>query len=121
LGLLQFVLCAAAVGGIAMALGASPVLAAVAGTALAMSSTAVVVQVLSHEKRLGGPVGRASLAVLLLQDIAAVPVMFVISVAGASGGTFSWAIVQAVVVVIGLIIAGRLMLRPLFRSVARTG
>jgi K+:H+ antiporter len=121
LGLLQFVLCAVAVGGIAMVLGASPVLAAVTGTALAMSSTAVVVQVLSHEKRLGGPVGRASLAVLLLQDIAAVPVMFVISVAGASGGTFSWAIVQAVVVVIGLIIAGRLMLRPLFRSVARTG
>ena len=87
LGLLQFVLCAVAVGGIAMALGASPVLAAVTGTALAMSSTAVVVQVLSHEKRLGGPVGRTSLAVLLLQDIAAVPVMFVISVAGASGGT----------------------------------
>ena len=45
-----------------------------------MSSTAVVVQVLSHEKRLGAPVGRASLAVLLLQDIAAVPVLFVISV-----------------------------------------
>jgi monovalent cation:H+ antiporter-2, CPA2 family len=121
LGLLQFVLCAVAVGGVAMALGASPVLAAVTGTALAMSSTAVVVQVLSHEKRLGGPVGRASLAVLLLQDIVAVPVMFVISVAGVSGGTFSWAIVQAVVVVIGLIIAGRLVLRPLFRSVARTG
>ena len=65
LGLLQFVLCSVAVAGIAMALGASPVLAAVTGTALAMSSTAVVVQVLSHEKRLGGPVGRASLAVLL--------------------------------------------------------
>ena len=61
-GLLQFVLCAVAIGAIAYALGAPPVLAAVIGPALSMSSTAVVVQVLSHEKRLGGPVGRASLA-----------------------------------------------------------
>ena len=82
LGLLQFVLCAAAIAAIAYALGAPPSVAAVSGTALSMSSTAVVVQVLSHEKRLGGPIGRACLAVLLFQDIAAVPVLFVISVAG---------------------------------------
>jgi CPA2 family monovalent cation:H+ antiporter-2 len=125
LGLLQFVLSAGAIAAIAYALGASPILAAVAGTALAMSSTAVVVQVLAHEKRLGGPIGRACLAVLLFQDIAAVPVLFVISVLGvdesASGAAFTWTIGQAVVVVLGLIIAGRLVLRPLFRDVARTG
>ena len=120
-GLLQFVLCAVAIGAIAYAFGASPLLAVIVGAALSMSSTAVVVQVLSHEKRLGGPVGRASLAVLLLQDIAAVPVLFVIGVVGAGGGALTWAIVQAVVVVLGLIVAGRLVLRPLFRSVARTG
>ena len=83
-GLLQFVLCAVAIGAIAYALGAPPVLAAVIGPALSMSSTAVVVQVLSHEKRLGGPVGRATLPVLLFQDIAAVPVLFVIGVCGCS-------------------------------------
>jgi len=120
-GLLQFVLCAVAIAAIAYAFGASPLLAVVIGAALSMSSTAVVVQVLSHEKRLGGPVGRASLAVLLLQDIAAVPVLFVIGVVGAGGGALTWTIVQAVVVVLGLIAAGRLVLRPLFRSVARTG
>ena len=120
-GLLQFVLCAVAIAAIAYALGAPPLLAVVAGAALSMSSTAVVVQVLSHEKRLGGPVGRASLGVLLLQDIAAVPVLFVISVFGAHGGALTWAIVRAVVVVLGLIAAGRLVLRPLFRGVARTG
>ena len=120
-GLLQFVLCAVAIGAIAYALGAPPVLAAVIGPALSMSSTAVVVQVLSHEKRLGGPVGRASLPVLLLQDIAAVPVLFVIGVSGAGGDPLTSSIVQAVVVVLGLIVAGRLVLRPLFRSVARTG
>jgi CPA2 family monovalent cation:H+ antiporter-2 len=120
-GLLQFVLCAVTIGAIAYAIGASPLLAVIVGAALSMSSTAVVVQVLSHEKSLGGPVGRASLAVLLLQDIAAVPVLFVIGVVGAGGGALTWTIVQAVVVVLGLIVAGRLVLRPLFRSVARTG
>jgi CPA2 family monovalent cation:H+ antiporter-2 len=120
-GLSQFVLCAVAIGAIVYALGAPPVLAAIVGPALSMSSTAVVVQVLSHEKRLGGPVGRASLGVLLFQDIAAVPVLFVIGVFGASGKMVTWAIIQAVLVVLGLIIAGRLVLRPLFRGVARTG
>jgi CPA2 family monovalent cation:H+ antiporter-2 len=125
LGLSQFVLCTLALTAVAYALGAPPGLAAVAGPALAMSSTAVVVQVLSDEKRLGGPVGRASLGILLFQDIAAVPVLFVISVLGAHPGprddNYAWTIGQAVVVVIGLIAAGRLVLRPLFRSVARTG
>ena len=120
-GLLQFVLCAAAIGAIAYALGAPPVLAVVIGPALSMSSTAVVVQVLSHEKRLGGPVGRATLPVLLFQDIAAVPVLFVIGVADAVGNALASAIVQAVLVVFGVIVAGRLVLRPLFHSVARTG
>jgi K+:H+ antiporter len=120
-GLLQFALCAIAIAGIAYTLGASPALAAAIGAALSMSSTAVVVQVLSHEKRLGGTVGRTSLAVLLLQDIVAVPVLFIISVSSDGGEAATWTIIQAVAVVLGLIAAGRLVLRPLFRSVARTG
>src|SRR5690242_15519985 len=60
-GLSQFALCAVAIAVLAYALGASLGIAAVAGAALAMSSTAVVVQVLAQEKRLNGPVGRASL------------------------------------------------------------
>jgi CPA2 family monovalent cation:H+ antiporter-2 len=119
-GLLQFVLCAVAISALTYTLHPSAVLAAIIGPALAMSSTAVVVQVLSQEERLGAPV-RASLAILLLQDLAAVPVLFMLSVFGASGGSFTWSIVEAIVVVLGLIIAGRVVLRPLFRSVARTG
>ncbi len=123
LGLLQFVLCALAIAAIARALGAPIQTAAVAGAALSMSSTAVVLQVLSGEKRLNSSLGRAALAVLLFQDIAAVPALFVISVLGADTGkgAFAWTVGQAVVVVLGLIAAGRLVLRPLFRGVARTG
>jgi CPA2 family monovalent cation:H+ antiporter-2 len=123
LGLLQFVLSTAAIAILAYILGAPPAPAAIAGAALAMSSTAIVAQVLSLEERLGGAVGRTCLAVLLLQDIAAVPVLFAISVLGASGTprTSFWIIVRAIGVVLGLIVAGRLLLRPLFRMVARTG
>lgn len=123
LGLSQFLLCAVAIAAVAYALGAPAVVAAVAGAALAMSSTAVVLQVLAGEKRLSGPLGRSALAVLLFQDIAAVPVLFVISLLGAhaGGGAFAWTVGQAVAMVVGLIAAGRLVLRPLFRSVARTG
>ncbi len=122
-GLAQFVLCALAIAAVAHALGASIEVAAVSGAALAMSSTAVVLQVLSQEKRLNGTLGRAALGVLLLQDIAAVPVLFFISILGAhaSGGAFAVTALQAVVMVLGLIAVGRLVLRPLFRGVARTG
>jgi CPA2 family monovalent cation:H+ antiporter-2 len=106
LGLLQFLLCTVAIGAVAYyALGASLEVAAVAGAALSMSSTAVVLQVLSQEKRLNGPLGRAALAVLLFQDIAAVPVLFVISLLGghAGGGdSFTWTVGQAVAVVRGV-------------------
>jgi len=123
LGTLQFLLCGIAIAGIARWLGASAEAAAVTGAALSMSSTAVVLQVLSQEKRLGGPLGRVSLAILLFQDIAAVPVLFVIGLLGenAAASGFTWTVGAAVGVVLGLIIAGRVVLRPLFRSVARTG
>jgi CPA2 family monovalent cation:H+ antiporter-2 len=122
-GLAQFVLCALAIAAVAHALGASIEVAVVSGAALAMSSTAVVLQVLSQEKRLNGTLGRAALGVLLLQDIAAVPVLFFISILGAhaGGGAFAVTALQAVVMVLGLIAVGRLVLRPLFRGVARTG
>jgi CPA2 family monovalent cation:H+ antiporter-2 len=124
LGSLQYVLSALAVMAAMLAVTTAPGAAAVSGLALAMSSTAVVVQVLSQERRLGEPIGRVSLAVLLFQDIAAVPVLFAVSVLGAADAVHSptlvWTVGQAVLVVLGLIAGGRLVLRPLFRGVART-
>ncbi len=76
LGAAQVALCAVALAGIAIALGRPSGEAAVVGIALAMSSTAVVLQVLSDEKRINTPTGRASFAVLLFQDLSVVPVLF---------------------------------------------
>jgi monovalent cation:H+ antiporter-2, CPA2 family len=125
LGSLQVVLCTAALVAAALALGQPPAAATVLGVALAMSSTAIVVQVLSDEKRMASAVGRTSVAVLLLQDLAVVPVLFGVGVleagpAEAGVAAFFFAIGKAALAVLAVIALGRLTLRPLFRSVART-
>ena len=123
LGALQLAGCTLAVAGAAMALRAPPMPAVVVALALAMSSTAVVAQVLAEERRMAGLVGRVSLAVLLFQDLMLVPVLFGLGAAGGGAGWagFGWAVAKAVGVVAAIVGGGRLALRPLFRGVARTG
>ncbi len=127
LGPLQMLLCAGAVGGGMALLGEPPAAAVVLGLGLAMSSTAVVLQVLSDSKRMAGPLGRASLGVLLFQDLLAVPILLVVGLMGGngpagSGGAMGLALAlgKAVLAVLGILAVGRLVLRPLFRSAART-
>ena len=125
LGPAQVLVCAAALTGVGMIAGLDAIPATLIALALAQSSTAVLVQTLAEEKKVAGPMGRASFAVLLFQDIAVVPILFGISVLGAQGGgalfgTFGAAIGQAAIGVILLVVIGRLGLRPLFRFVARS-
>src|SRR3984893_999921 len=125
LGSLQVVLCAAALAGTAVPLGYSGISAAVIGLALAMSSTAVVIQVLSEEQRLNTAVGRSSFAILLFQDLAVVPVLLVLAALGptdhaGSAADYGLAFGQALLAIAAIVALGRLVLRPLFRSVART-
>ena len=123
LGAVQLAGCAGAVMGVAVLLGVRPVPAAVVALALAMSSTAVVAQVLAEERRMTGLVGRVSLAVLLFQDLMLVPVLFGLGAAGAGAGWagLGLAVGKAVGGVALIVAGGRLALRPLFRGVARTG
>ncbi len=130
LGPIQLLLCAAAIASVAvLALGATREEAIVVGLALSLSSTAVIIQVLSEERRLATVTGRTSFAMLLFQDIAVVPILFAVSIIGAAvqgapGGNamaaFALALGQAAIAVALVVAAGRLLLRPLFRSVART-
>ncbi len=125
LGPLQMGLCSAVVGGLLLLLGQGWASAAVLALALAMSSTAVVLQVLADRRAMNGPLGRAALGVLLFQDIAAVPILVAIGVLGRGGeeqgmAALAWMALRAVATVLALLLAGRLVLRPLFRSVART-
>ena len=124
LGAAQLAGCTAAIAAAALALGVAPAPAITVGLALAMSSTAVVTQVLSMERRMTGQVGRTSFAVLLFQDLGVVPVLFALGVLGRgeAGGVVPLLIVvaQAVGMVVGIVLLGRLALRPLFRGVALT-
>jgi monovalent cation:H+ antiporter-2, CPA2 family len=125
LGSLQVVGCAAVLIAAAVAIGKDWHIAVVIGLALAMSSTAVVIQVLAEEKRLNTATGRPAFAILLFQDLAVVPILFAVGALGSAGRAVTAAGVgvavgQAVLAVVVIVALGRLVLRPLFRSVART-
>ncbi len=124
LGGLQVAVCTAAIAAAAMLLGQDPVAAVLLGSALALSSTAIVLPLLAEQKRQFSRPGRAAFAVLLLQDLAVAPLLVTIAVMGGQGGTaFSpgqlLAFAPAVLGLVVLIVLGRLVLRPMMRSVAR--
>ncbi len=125
LGLAQVATSAAAIGGIVFLLTGEAATSVVLGLALAMSSTAIVTQILSGRREMNTPAGRASFSVLIFQDIAVVPILFAVSVLGSNseGSLFAKlavAIAQAALAVAIVILAGRIGLRPLFRRVAQT-
>lgn len=125
LGGLQIAVSTVLLAGIALALGLSGPVALIVGASLALSSTAIVLDVLSSQDRLATSSGRVSFAILLAQDLAVVPLLMFISLLGAKGGSSIYAsvgvaLLQALVAVAIIIVVGRLMLRPLFRLVAGT-
>ena len=82
LGGSQIALSTAVIGGIAALAGNKPPVALILGACLALSSTAIVVEVLSRQGRLNTHAGRASFATLLAQDLAVVPLLLFISIFG---------------------------------------
>jgi CPA2 family monovalent cation:H+ antiporter-2 len=126
LGLGQVALSAGVIGAVAYGLGQPAAAALIIGFGLALSSTAMVVELLSARKRMMSSAGRTSFAILLCQDIAVIPLLFLVSVLGAQngGGSLLTGLAQAMVQAVGAIAAivaiGRLALRPLFRLVAST-
>ena len=86
MGSAQIVVTGAVIGTIAWAFGNSLQTSMLLGSCLALSSTAVVIQLLIEQGRFGTTVGRGSFAVLLAQDIAVVPILFVAGTFGAHLG-----------------------------------
>ncbi|PDT70629.1 potassium transporter TrkA [Bradyrhizobium ottawaense] len=125
LGGLQVLATSAMIFGVTLLSGQSSDTAVILGASLALSSTAIVLELLSTEKRLATTAGRASFSVLLAQDLAVVPILVFVSVLGAeSGGSvlahISSAILKAALAVAVLTLLGRLLMRPLFQMVAGT-
>lgn len=124
-GTLQFAASALAVALIAKFIGASGMAAVLLGLAVAMSSTAVVMQILEESGRTASPLGKMALSVLLFQDLMVAPILFGVELVGREGSTLaadvSEALLQAAVAFALLAVAGRYLLRPLFRYAAKTG
>lgn len=124
LGFLQVVVSAAAIAGVAGWAGIAAAPAVVIGACLALSSTAIVIEVLSDQHRLATATGRTSFAILLAQDIAVVPILLMVTILekGTSGTSLLQGILlafaQAGLALGAIILAGRLLLRPLFHMVA---
>ncbi len=125
LGGLQVLASTAVLAAVAGLLGQTPASAVVLGSALAMSSTAIILPSLVERKLLNTTVGRASFAVLLFQDLAVAPLLFMVTMLGARGGTglgagLLYALAPAAVALFAMAGLGRLILRPLFKLVATT-
>jgi CPA2 family monovalent cation:H+ antiporter-2 len=123
LGLAQVVLTAAALGGAALAFGVSPRTAAVLGICLAFSSTAIVMQLLAERRELTTQLGRTCFSILLLQDLAVVPTLFVLGVPGTGAGVaaaVAAAFGKAVAALALIFVVGHTVLRPLLRLASGT-
>ena len=125
LGLAQVVVTTLILGAAAWRLGLGPPSALAIGAALSMSSTAIVIPMLVESKRLHSLAGRASLAVLLFQDLAVAPLLVMIGAFSGGGERgLGWDLLSTLVAAgLGLAVLvffGRLALRPFFRFVAET-
>lgn len=124
MGSAQMLLVTGVVAIIAKLSGLSTAAAVIAGFGLALSSTAFTLQILAERDEVASEHGRASFGVLLFQDLIAVPVLALIPLFGArqaevSTRPFWQSSLMVVAAVAAVIFAGRHLLRPIFRMVAR--
>lgn len=92
------------------------------GGALAMSSTAIVMQMLNEKHATGLPEGRMTFSVLLMQDLAVAPLLVFAGVLADQGNmltAFTLAFIKGVVAIVVIVAVGAFMLRPLFRLAGR--
>jgi glutathione-regulated potassium-efflux system protein KefB len=126
----QVLLCGTVLAALAFAtagmLGLAPgaKTAIVVGLALALSSTAVGLQLLSERKTLHTEHGRLAFAILLFQDVAAIPLLAAVPLLGqaatAEGGLGAGTVLKALGAIAALVIGGRIVLRHVFGWVARS-
>ncbi|MDO9164734.1 MAG: glutathione-regulated potassium-efflux system protein KefC, partial [Rhodoferax sp.] len=127
-GSAQVLGCAVLLTATAMAFGVDWRVALVAGLGLALSSTAIALQVMGERNLLPTSSGQAAFSILLFQDVAAIPILALLPLLGVvSASNESLAPVnhaleatKIIAVVVGIILGGRLLLRPLFRWIARS-
>ena len=126
-GSVQVLGCTALVCAAGIAAGVPWRIAVVAGFGIAMSSTAIALQVLGERNLLPTSSGRAIISVSLFQDVSALPILALLPLLAvgvgdsAAAGTPVWLqLLKVVGVVLAIVLGGRLLLRPLLRWIARS-
>jgi len=124
LGSLQVLICGFVIGLIAYLIGLGIYTAAIIGGGLALSSTAFVLQLLEERSERATRFGLTTFSILLLQDLAVVPLLIFVTLVGAPGSslleTLGLATLKGGAALITVIIFGRFLLRPLYRWIAST-
>lgn len=123
-GSLQVIVTMVAIWCIALAFGVNTNIATVIGGGLALSSTAIVLQVLQEKGSQASQVGRLSIAVLLMQDFAVVPLIVLVPLLTGNSehsliSSLAGSLMQAAIALVLIFITGRLLLRPLFSVIAK--
>ena len=121
-GSLQLFACGVALAVGAFMLGLEWKAALVAGLALALSSTAIAMQTMTERNFTATPTGRSGFAILLFQDIAAIPLLATVPLLAAqkmaSDGTFWQDALLAFAAIVGVVVIGRYLTRPALRIIA---
>jgi CPA2 family monovalent cation:H+ antiporter-2/glutathione-regulated potassium-efflux system protein KefB len=126
-GLLQVALCGLAAAGLVwIATGSSPAACLALGLPLALSSTAQVLPLLQSAGRLRSPFGERAFSILLFQDLSIVPLITIVAAMSRNpadaGGPPGWQVaLSTIAAIVGLILAGRFLLRPFFRLIGNLG
>ena len=121
LGTAQVMVTGLAITGISLVFGLSLKTAVIVGFGLALSSTAFGLQILNERGEMATTHGRTALAVLLLQDLAVVPLLTLVSLLATDATLLEgieFAILEAMLVIALVILAGRFLLSPVLQLVA---
>ena len=128
-GCAQMLSCAALLTGTAMPFGIAWPTALVAGLGLALSSTAIALQSIHERNLMRTSSGQAGFSILLFQDVAAIPILALMPLlATIEGSNEALAqphrvleAIKIIAVIAGIILGGRLLLRPVLRWIANSG
>jgi glutathione-regulated potassium-efflux system protein KefB len=122
LGAAQVVVCGLLLTGVAMAFGLTPKVAFFAAMGFVLTSTAVVAQILSERGDTATPEGQRMVSILLLEDLAIVPLLALVAFlapGGEQGGEPTWLAILIAVAAIAVVLgAGRWLINPFFRLLA---
>ncbi|MFC4175410.1 monovalent cation:proton antiporter-2 (CPA2) family protein [Microvirga sp. GCM10011540] len=129
LGFAQLAITALCLGGAALYIGFSPHAAFATGIAVALSATAIALQMLGERNDLQTPYGQRSFAILLFQDISVVPILALLPLLASGAGEVQheslsdrlFALAEAVAAIAAVVLIGRYGLNPFFRVLARSG